>query len=117
MDKPRRLRITKVTRVVDLKTGTGPQVKAGDAVRVHYVGRLADGTTFDSSKGRAQPFEFFVGRGVVIKGWDVGLVGMRAGGVRRLVIPPNEAYGRGGAPPAVPPNATLFFEVELLQIK
>ena len=105
------------TRVVDVKAGTGPAVKPGDTLMVHYVGRLADGTTFDSSKNRGVPFEFIVGRGSVIKGWDAGIVGMRSGGVRRLVIPPKEGYGERGAPPAIPPNATLHFEVELLKIK
>ncbi len=105
------------TRIVDVKAGKGPAVKSGDTLMVHYVGRLADGTTFDSSKNRSVPFEFIVGRGSVIKGWDAGIVGMRSGGVRRLVIPPEEAYGERGAPPAIPPNATLHFEVELLKIK
>jgi FKBP-type peptidyl-prolyl cis-trans isomerase len=105
------------TRVVDVKVGTGPAVKAGDSVEVHYLGRLADGTTFDSSKPRGVPFVFPVGQGRVIKGWDAGLVGMRAGGVRRLSIPPEEAYGERGVPPVIPPNSTLHFEVELLKIR
>ena len=104
------------TRVIEQKIGTGPAVKPGDTVAVHYVGRLADGTPFDSSRDRGIPFEFDVGRGSVIEGWEVGLVGMRAGGVRRLIIPPTEAYGEQGAGP-IPPNATLTFEVELLGIK
>jgi FKBP-type peptidyl-prolyl cis-trans isomerase len=137
MDKPRKFRLTlggmlvlvalialavaalrpRSTEVIDVKVGMGPAAKAGDAVVVHYVGWLADGKTFDSSKARGVPFEFGVGRGMVIKGWDVGVVGMRAGGVRRLIIPPGEAYGEKGAPPVIPPNATLRFEVELLKIK
>ena len=100
-----------------MKVGTGPGVKAGDTVSVHYVGRLADGKTFDSSKDRGQPFELAVGQGQVIKGWEVGLIGMQVGGVRRLVIPPDEAYGKRGVPPTIPPNATLQFEVELVRIK
>lgn len=104
------------TRVIEQKIGTGPAVKPGDTVSVHYVGRLADGTEIDSSRGRGIPFEFDVGRGSVIEGWEVGLVGMRAGGIRRLIIPPTEAYGEQGAGP-IPPNATLTFEVELLGIK
>jgi FKBP-type peptidyl-prolyl cis-trans isomerase len=106
-----------VTKAVDVKLGTGPAVKPGDEVVVHYVGRLVNGREFDSSKGRNEPFEFGVGRGMVIKGWDIGLVGMRPGGVRRLTIPPNEAYGESGAPPSIPPNSTLLFEIELLKIK
>ncbi len=137
MDKPWKLRLTlggmlvvvavvafainefrpRVTTIEDLKVGTGPAVKAGDLVMVHYVGRLAGGKAFDSSKDRGQPFEVGVGRGMVIKGWDVGLVGMQVGGVRRLVVPPEEAYGTKGVPPVIPPSSTLFFEVELIAIK
>jgi FKBP-type peptidyl-prolyl cis-trans isomerase len=107
----------RVTKIVDVKLGTGPAVKPGDEVVVHYVGTLVNGKEFDSTKGRNQPFEFAVGRGIVIRGWDIGLVGMQAGGVRRLTIPPHEAYGERGAPPVIPPNSTLFFEIELLKIK
>jgi FKBP-type peptidyl-prolyl cis-trans isomerase len=106
-----------VTKIVDVKLGTGPAVKPGDQVEVHYVGKLVSGKEFDSSKGRNEPFEFGVGRGMVIKGWDVGLVGMQAGGVRQLTVPPSEAYGEIGAPPVIPPNSTLLFEIELLRIK
>ncbi len=81
-----------VTKIVDVKLGTGPAVKPGDEVAVHYVGKLVNGKEFDSSKGRNEPFEFGVGRGMVIKGWDIGLVGMQAGGVRQLTVPPQEAY-------------------------
>jgi peptidylprolyl isomerase len=105
------------TRIEDVKVGVGPAVKAGDTVVVDYVGRLVDGKVFDSTRPRGQPFEVAVGRGVVIKGWDVGLPGMQAGGVRRLIVPPVEAYGSRGAPPIIPPNAKLFFEVELIRIK
>src|SRR5437763_11577977 len=86
------------TRTIDVKRGSGPAVTAGDKVVVHYVGRLINGTTFDSSKGRP-PFELDVGKGEIIKGWEVGLIGMRAGGVRQLIIPPKEAYGERGVPP------------------
>jgi FKBP-type peptidyl-prolyl cis-trans isomerase len=105
------------TRIIDIKTGTGPAVTTGDTVEVHYVGRLEDGKTFDSSKTRGQPFAFAVGRGRVIKGWDAGLVGMRAGGVRRLIIPPEEGYGEKGAGSVIPPNAKLIFEIELVRIQ
>ena len=103
--------------LVDVKVGTGPPVKAGDRVSVHYTGILTGGKVFDSSKARNQPFEFVVGRGTVIRGWEVGLLGMRAGGVRRLTIPPEQAYGDRGAPPLIPPRSTLYFEVELLKIQ
>src|SRR5581483_12263874 len=86
-------------------------------VLVHYVGNLADGKEFDSSRPRGSPLEVPVGAGRVIRGWDVGLLGMRVGGVRRLFIPPEEGYGETGVPPAIPPKATLHFEVELLGIK
>lgn len=105
------------TRIVDLKLGTGAPVKPGDTVVVHYVGTLKNGKTFDSSKPRGTPFDFTVGTGRVIKGWDLGLIGMRAGGVRRLIIPPEDGYGQTGAPPAIPPNATLYFDLELLNIR
>jgi FKBP-type peptidyl-prolyl cis-trans isomerase len=104
------------TRVVDVKVGTGPAVKAGDMVTVHYVGKLGDGTVFDTSKTGGQPFDVQVGKGMVIKGWDVGLVGMQVGGVRQLVVPPDEAYGPNGMGKVIPPNSTLYFEVELLKI-
>lgn len=105
------------SRIVDVKIGTGPPVKPGDTVTVHYIGTLTGGKIFDSSKVSGQPFEFVVGQGAVIRGWDVGLVGMRVGGVRRLIIPPEQAYGERGVPPVIPPKATLHFEVELLNIK
>ena len=106
-----------VTRFVDLKVGTGPPVKSGDTAIVHYVGTLSDGKEFDASKRGGQPFEFGVGKGMVIRGWDIGLIGMRAGGARRLIIPPEDGYGKKGAGPVIPPNATLYFEIELIGIK
>jgi FKBP-type peptidyl-prolyl cis-trans isomerase FkpA len=105
------------TEIVDVKVGTGPPVKPGDTVTVHYTGALTGGKVFDSSKGHGRPFDFVVGRGMVIRGWEVGLVGMQVGGVRRLTIPPEQAYGDRGAPPVIPPKAFLHFEVELLNIK
>jgi FK506-binding nuclear protein len=104
------------TKIIDMKLGTGPAVKAGDTVSVHYVGRLGNGKVFDESKGLGRPIDVVVGRGVVIQGWDLGLVGMQAGGVRRLVIPPAEAYGAKAVGP-VPANSTLSFEIELIGIR
>lgn len=101
-------------QVTDEVVGTGAAAAAGRWVTVHYAGTLADGTTFDSSRDRGEPFSFLLGAGKVIKGWDQGLLGMRVGGKRKLVIPPELAYGSEGRPPVIPPNATLTFEVELL---
>jgi FKBP-type peptidyl-prolyl cis-trans isomerase FkpA len=100
----------------DIKTGTGPAAKEGDRVKVHYTGTLLDGTKFDSSLDRGEPFEFTLGRGEVIKGWDQGVVGMKKGGKRRLTIPSELAYGKRGMPPKIPQDATLKFEVELKEI-
>ncbi len=100
----------------DIKIGTGDEVKTGDKVSVHYVGTLQDGTEFDSSKKRGVPFEFTVGEGRVIKGWEEGLIGMKVGGERILVIPPEKAYGDQGIGP-IPGGATLVFAIELLEIK
>lgn len=101
----------------DLLVGEGAQAQPGDTVSVHYTGWLQDGTKFDSSLDRGQPFTFTLGRGEVIKGWDEGVAGMRAGGKRRLVIPPDLGYGSQGAGGVIPPGATLIFEVELVEIK
>jgi len=101
----------------DIKVGNGAEAKAGDVVSVHYVGTLDNDTKFDSSRDRKQPFEFKLGTGEVIKGWDQGVAGMKIGGIRKLTIPPELGYGAAGAPPRIPPNSTLHFEIELLGIK
>jgi hypothetical protein len=98
-----------------LSPGKGAAAKDGDKVRVHYVGTLLSGQKFDSSRDRNQPFDFTLGRGMVIKGWDQGVKGMKAGEKRKLVIPSPMAYGPQGRP-GIPPNSTLVFEVELLAI-
>lgn len=112
-------------KVEDLKEGTGPAVKSGDTISINYDGWLADpsassghsSTKFDSSYDRGTPFETQIGVGQVIKGWDEGVIGMKVGGKRKLTIPPDLGYGSQGAGDKIPPNATLVFEVELIQIK
>jgi FKBP-type peptidyl-prolyl cis-trans isomerase len=100
----------------DVVVGTGPEAKKGDRVSVHYTGRLLDGTQFDSSLDRGVPFEFVLGQRQVIEGWDDGVVGMRKGGKRKLKIPPHLAYGLTGSPPKIGPDATLLFDIEMLEI-
>jgi FKBP-type peptidyl-prolyl cis-trans isomerase FkpA len=100
----------------DIVVGEGAVAGAGKTLTVHYTGWLADGKKFDSSMGRS-PFEFKLGAGRVIRGWDEGVVGMRVGGKRRLTVPPELGYGKAGAGGVIPPNATLVFEVELLQVR
>jgi FKBP-type peptidyl-prolyl cis-trans isomerase FkpA len=102
--------------IEDLTVGTGTVAASGQHVTVHYTGWLADGTKFDSSKDRSQPFVFPLGGQRVIQGWDEGVQGMRVGGVRKLTIPPALGYGARGAGGVIPPNATLVFEVELLGV-
>ena len=101
----------------DIIVGTGATATAGQTVTVHYTGWLTNGTKFDSSKDRNQPFNFRLGAGEVIRGWDEGVAGMKVGGIRKLTIPPQLGYGASGAGGVIPPNATLVFEVELLGIK
>ncbi len=103
-------------KVEDIVTGTGPEAVSGKDVEVHYTGWLLDGTRFDSSVG-GSPFTFRLGAGEVIEGWDRGVAGMRVGGKRKLTLPPELGYGSRGAPPDIPPNATLVFEVELLGVR
>ena len=104
-------------KIDDRKVGTGTEAVAGKGVSVHYTGWLTNGTKFDSSKDRGEPFNFQLGAGQVIKGWDQGVAGMKVGGVRKLAIPPALGYGPSGAGASIPPNAMLFFEVELLDVK
>ncbi len=108
----------------DVKIGKGPAIAAGQSAVVHYTGWLSSpgapdhkGSRFDSSRDRSEPFSFHVGGGEVIGGWDQGVVGMQAGGQRRLVIPPSLGYGARGAGGVIPPNATLLFDIELLKIQ
>ncbi len=103
-------------KVEHLVHGTGPSPKRGATVTVHYTGWLTDGTKFDSSLDRDEPFEFVLGTGQVIGGWDLGVAAMKVGDKVKLTIPPHLAYGPGGYPGAIPPNATLVFEVELLTV-
>jgi peptidylprolyl isomerase len=101
---------------IETEAGSGEQPVSGDRVAVHYIGTLADGTVFDSSYERGQPIEFVLGQGMVIPGWEQGIAMMREGGKATLVIPPDLAYGPQGSPPTIPPNATLTFEVELVEV-
>ena len=109
--------MTTELKMEDLVEGEGEASKKGDTLVVHYTGTLEDGTKFDSSKDRGEPFEFVIGQGYVIQGWDIGMLGMKVGGTRKLTIPSDMAYGDYGVPGAIPGGATLIFEVELLEIK
>lgn len=104
-------------QIEDLQVGTGAEAAAGHQVDVHYTGWLTNGQKFDSSLDRGKPFSFQLGGGMVIKGWDQGVAGMKVGGKRKLTIPPELGYGDRGAGNVIPPGATLVFEVELLGVK
>ncbi|HEY7543521.1 MAG TPA: FKBP-type peptidyl-prolyl cis-trans isomerase [Blastocatellia bacterium] len=103
-------------KYIDLVEGTGPSPQPGQRVTVHYTGTLTNGTKFDSSVDKGQPYEFKIGTGVVIKGWDEGIMSMKVGGKRKLIVPPELGYG-GRRNGRIPPNSTLLFDVELLDIK
>jgi len=106
-----------VLKIEDVKTGVGRTAENGEIAIVHYTGTLESGEKFDSSFDRNQPFQFTIGAGQVIKGWDQGIPGMKEGGIRKLIIPSHLGYGRQGYPKIIPPNATLHFEIQLLEVK
>ncbi len=120
-DKPESTPVLKTTesglQYEDIKKGNGQTPKVGQIVIVHYTGTLPDGTKFDSSRDRKEPFEFKLGKGQVIKGWDQGISTMKVGGQRKLIIPPDLGYGAHGAGNTIPPNATLHFDVELIGVE
>ncbi|MBX4206154.1 FKBP-type peptidyl-prolyl cis-trans isomerase [Candidatus Microgenomates bacterium] len=113
---PSDVNITKM-KIDDIKIGTGAEAVDGKKITVHYTGTLTNGTKFDSSLDRGVPFSFTLGAGEVIQGWDEGVKGMKIGGKRKLTIPAAMGYGAQGAPPVIPPNATLIFDVELLKVE
>ena len=104
-------------QIEDLNVGSGTEATQGKTVSVHYTGTLEDGSKFDSSLDRGQPFDFHLGAGQVIQGWERGLLGMKVGGQRKLTIPPDLGYGARGFPPVIPPNSTLVFTVQLLDVR
>jgi FKBP-type peptidyl-prolyl cis-trans isomerase len=104
-------------KYIDIVEGTGATPKTGQTVTVDYTGTLENGTKFDSSVDRGQPYEFRLGTGAVIKGWDEGLASMKVGGKRKLIVPPSLGYGARGSPPKIPPNSILHFDVELLGVR
>lgn len=108
--------VAKRIQIEDLKVGEGAEAESGKTITVHYVGTLTNGTQFDSSRGRNEPFEFILGQGQVIPGWDQGIVGMKVGGIRKLTIPPELGYGDQGIG-HIPAKSTLIFEIELLEVK
>ncbi len=103
-------------QIEDIQVGTGAEAKSGQSVAVHYTGTLTNGKKFDSSRDRNEPFDFQLGAGMVIKGWDQGVAGMKVGGRRKLTIPPELGYGPMGYPPVIPPNSTLIFDIELIEV-
>ncbi len=115
-DQPKKVMEVSNLKIEDIVVGTGKEAQKGDTLTVNYKGTLLDGTKFDSSYDRNEPFKFTVGAGQVIQGWDQGFAGMKVGGKRKLTIPPDLGYGARGAGAAIPPNSTLVFEVELLDV-
>ena len=111
------MKTTSGLEYIELEAGTGAQAEAGKNVSVHYTGKLQDGTVFDSSSSRGVPISFKLGVGQVIKGWDEGIALMKVGGKAQLIIPPDLGYGARGAGGVIPPNATLVFDVELVDVK
>lgn len=109
--------VTGTLKITDVKKGSGAEAVDGKKVTVHYTGTLENGTKFDSSRDRGSPFPFVLGSGMVIAGWEQGVKGMKVGGVRKLVIPPNLAYGNRSVGGVIPPNSTLLFEIELLKVE
>ena len=109
--------VTGTLKITDVKKGSGAEAVDGKKVTVHYTGTLENGTKFDSSRDRGSPFPFVLGSGMVISGWEQGVKGMKVGGVRKLVIPPNLAYGNRSVGGVIPPNSTLLFEIELLKVE
>lgn len=103
--------------IQDIVVGSGKTAENGDTLSTHYVGKLENGTVFDESYGRGQPLQFVLGSGQLIRGWELGLVGMKEGGKRQLVIPSELGYGERGAGGVIPPNATLLFEIELVSVQ
>ncbi|MDP1824588.1 MAG: FKBP-type peptidyl-prolyl cis-trans isomerase [Archangium sp.] len=103
-------------QIEDLQVGTGAEATPGKSVAVHYTGTLTNGKKFDSSRDRNATFDFQLGAGMVIKGWDQGVAGMKVGGRRKLTVPPELGYGAGGYPPVIPPNSTLIFDIELIEV-
>lgn len=115
--KPTKQKTPSGLEYIILEEGTGPKPKQGQKVQVHYTGKLQDGTVFDSSHKRGKPIAFTLGIGQVIKGWDEGIALLKKGGKAQLIIPPSLGYGARGVPPQIPPNATLIFDVELVEIE